>query len=97
MVDGDPVGVRVLLVGNNAYSLAAFELGTRDRLDEGLLHVYLADGLLPSGWTELEPRREVVIASSGPRLAVALDGEPIELASPLRITLEPRALRVLVS
>ena len=97
VLDGDPVDVRVLLVGNNAYSLAAFELGTRDRLDEGLLHLYLAGGLLPSGWTELEPRGEVVIESPGPRLSVALDGEPVELDSPLHITLEPRALRVLVS
>ena len=58
-LDGEPVDVRVLLVGNNAYTLDAFELGTRERLDEGLLHVYLVGGLLPSGWTELEPRSEL--------------------------------------
>lgn len=95
-LDGVPAEVRVLLVGNNAYKLDAFELGTRERLDEGLLHVYLVAGLLPSGWTELEPRGELVIESAAPRLALALDGEPVELESPLRITVEQGALRVLV-
>lgn len=95
-LDGVPADVRVLLVGNNAYTLAAFELGTRERLDEGLLHVYVVGGLLPSGWTELEPRSELVVESPGRRLSVALDGEPVALEAPLRLTLEPCALRVLV-
>jgi diacylglycerol kinase family enzyme len=95
-LDGEPADVRVLLVGNNAYTLDAFELGTRDRLDEGLLHVYLVGGLLPSGWTELEPRSELLVESVTRRLSLALDGEPVELESPLRITVEPGALRVLV-
>jgi diacylglycerol kinase family enzyme len=96
ILDGEPVDVRVLVVGNNAYTLNAFELGTRDALDGGLLHVYLVEGLLPSGWTELPPRSELVIESPGLSVPIALDGEPVELESPLRITLEPRALRVLV-
>ena len=95
-LDGEHADVRVLLVGNNAYRQDAFELGTRDRLDEGLLHVYLVGGLLPSGWTELEARSELLVESSTRRLALALDGEPVELESPLRITIEPGALRVLV-
>jgi diacylglycerol kinase family enzyme len=95
-LDGEPADVRVLLVGNNAYKLDAFELGTRDRLDEGLLHVYVVEGLLPSGWTELEPRNELLVESAERRLSLALDGEPVDLESPLRITVEPGALRVLV-
>lgn len=74
----------------------AFELGSRDRLDEGLLHVYVAEGLLPSGWSDLSPRTEMAIESASPRLRVALDGEPAELVTPLRFTIEPGALRVLV-
>ena len=93
-LDGEPADVRVLLVGNNEYTLDAFELGTRERLDGGRLHVYLVRGLLPSGWTELEPRTELIVESPGARLSVALDGEPHELESPLRLTLEPAALRV---
>jgi diacylglycerol kinase family enzyme len=96
-LDGEQADVRVLLVGNNAYTLDAFELGTRDRLDEGLLHVYLVGGLLPSGWTELEPRTELLVESAAGRLSVALDGEPVEFESPLRLTVEPGVLRVLVS
>jgi diacylglycerol kinase family enzyme len=95
-LDGEQAEVRVLLVGNNAYTLDAFELGVRDRLDEGLLHVYVVAGLLPSGWTELEPRGELLVESAAGRLSVALDGEPVELESPLRIAVEPGALRVLV-
>ena len=95
-LDGEQVDVRVLLVGNNAYTLDAFELGTRDRLDEGLLHVYLVAGLLPSGWTELEPRAEILVESAAAHLLLALDGEPVELESPLRLTVEPGVLRVLV-
>lgn len=95
-LDGEVIDVRVLLVGNNSYTLDAFELGTRDRLDEGLLHIYLAAGLLPSGWTELEPRGEILVESATRRLSLALDGEPVDLEPPLRIAIEPGALRVLV-
>ena len=35
------------------------ELGARNRLDEGRLHLYLAEGLLPGGWRELPARREL--------------------------------------
>ena len=52
-----------MLVGNNAFTLNAFELGTRDALDEGLLHVYLVEGLLPAGWTELQPRSDETYAA----------------------------------
>ena len=96
VLDGEPADIRMLMIGNNAYVAAAFELGTRDRLDEGLLHVYLAEGLRPAGWTELPPRTQLVIDTPTRHLRVALDGEPVELAAPLRFTIAPGALRVLV-
>lgn len=96
VLDGEPLAARVLLVGNNAYTVGGLDLGSRDRLDEGLLHVYLAEKLLPSGWRELPPRSELVLESARSQLAVALDGEPAMLDTPVRITLEPSALRVLV-
>ncbi|MBA2385383.1 MAG: diacylglycerol kinase, partial [Actinobacteria bacterium] len=51
-VDGDPIDARILFVGNNRYTLEVFELGERDRLDEGLLHLHAAAGLLPTSWDE---------------------------------------------
>jgi diacylglycerol kinase family enzyme len=96
VIDGEPVSVRALVVGNNAYTLDLFDLGSRESLDEGLLHVYVAEGLLPTSWTEAPPRMESVMESAHPLLTVALDGEPVELATPIRFAIEPRALRVLV-
>src|SRR5207244_9614385 len=46
-IDGRPVDARVLLVASNHYQLDLFSLGERERLDEGLLHLYAAPGLLP--------------------------------------------------
>ena len=96
VLDGRPVNAYVLMIGNNAYSLAALELGTRPRLDEGLLHVYLAGALVTGGWSELPPRPELLVESHAGSLTVALDGEPARLASPLRFAVAPGALRVLV-
>jgi len=47
-LDGDPVHARVVLVANNSYELDLFSLGERERLDEGLLHLYTARGWLPN-------------------------------------------------
>ena len=52
LVDGRPVRARVLLVASNHYRLDLFSLGERERLDEGLLHLYVATGLLPWTWEE---------------------------------------------
>src|SRR5204863_235393 len=40
-VDGEAVETRVLVVANNAYGLDFPSLGTRERLDEGALHLYV--------------------------------------------------------
>jgi len=94
-VDGDPVAARVLLVSNNRYVLELFSLGERERLDEGLLYLYAANGTLRSAWTERAAERFRVDAAAG-RVRAAVDGEPELLETPLNFRIEARALRVLV-
>jgi diacylglycerol kinase family enzyme len=84
-VDGERVRTRVLLVGNNAYSLT----GVRERLDEGRLHVYT-----PHGETRVAPA--VVVDARVRTLRAAIDGEPVTLRTPVECAVEPGALRVLL-
>ncbi|MBW8742392.1 MAG: hypothetical protein JF623_07150 [Acidobacteria bacterium] len=90
-VDGDAVETRLLLVANNAYALELPSLGERERLDEGVLHLYLVQG----GVDERTGTRFEVDVPGG-RIRAAIDGEPEVLQTPIRFTIEPRALRVLV-
>lgn len=92
-VDGEPVRARVVLVANNAYVLDLFSIGERARLDEGRLHLYSANGVLPSTWAELAAERFRLDAPGG-RLPAALDGEPVDLETPLEVAIEVRALRL---
>ena len=39
-LDGAPLDTRIVLVSNNAYDLTLLSVGERERLDEGLLHLY---------------------------------------------------------
>jgi len=94
-VDGRAVSARVLLVANNAYDLSLFTVGERERLDEGRLHLYAASGWLPNDWHDRHGER-FEVAVPGDRVAAALDGEPVELESPLHFETLPRALRVLI-
>jgi diacylglycerol kinase family enzyme len=93
-VDGEPVRARVLLVANNAYELSLFSIGVRERLDEGRLHLYRAHGVLRRTWAE-ESGERFRLEAPGP-LHAALDGEPVELETPLELAVEPGALRVLL-
>jgi diacylglycerol kinase family enzyme len=93
-VDGNATAARVVLVANNAYTLDLFSPGERETLDEGRLYLYEADGLLPGRWRERSGQRFVV--DGGGVLQAAIDGDPVELDSPLELRVEPRALRVLV-
>ena len=93
-IDGEPVKARIVLVANNAYELSLFSIGERTRLDEGRLHVYTANGLLPDAWEESSGERFELDAPGG-RLVSALDGEPVVLETPLELRIEPGALRVL--
>lgn len=94
-IDGEPIHARVLLVANNAYELSLFSIGERTRLDERTLHLYAAKGLLPRAWEERSGQR-FRLDAPGQRLAVAIDGEPAELETPLELAIEPGALRALV-
>jgi diacylglycerol kinase family enzyme len=84
-VDGEQLHTRVLLVGNNAYTLT----GNRERLDEGLLHLYT-----PAG--ELRTATRVVVGAQRKQVRTAIDGEGVVLSTPIEFTIEPAALRVLV-
>jgi len=94
-LDGETVIARILLVANNAYEISLYTLGERNSLEEGRLHLYAADGWLPTRWTErsgssfqLELDRDESIA--------AADGEPLTLRSPLELECLPGALRLLL-
>jgi len=94
-VDGSPLDARIILVANNHYTLDLLSLGEREQLDDGLLHLYAAGGLLPRTWKE-RTAPEFALDIEGGRVAAAFDGEPVELETPIRFRIEPRALRVLL-
>ena len=101
-----------LFIGNNKYETSGLTLGSRTRLDGGRLWLYLAPqagrlkllalaGLAVIGRLK-EPHLEVMettameLKTRRKRLEVALDGEVIELKSPLRFRSLPKALHVIV-
>jgi diacylglycerol kinase family enzyme len=94
-VDGELLQTRMLLVANNAYDLSLFNVGERSSLTEGRLHLYTAQGLLPTAWAERDGAR-FVLSLDERRVVAAADGDPIELESPLEVESLPRALRVLL-
>lgn len=94
-IDGEPVEARIVLVANNAYELSLFSIGEREQLDQGRLYLYAAKGWLPSAWDERSGRRFTIDAKAE-KLQAAVDGEPVELETPLELSVEPGALRVLV-
>ena len=94
-VDGEPLDAPVVLVANNAYRLELLSIGERERLDEGLLHLYAPKGMVRSEWRERSGER-FTIDSDGRALEAAVDGEPEELETPIEFSIEPRGLRVLV-
>jgi diacylglycerol kinase family enzyme len=93
-VDGRLLKARVVLVANNSYELNVFDLGARETLTGGRLHLYSARGLLPTAWDE-EDAATFELAGPGVRRA-AIDGEPVTLEAPLTCRIEARALRVLL-
>jgi diacylglycerol kinase family enzyme len=90
-IDGEPVKTRLVLVANNSYVFEPPSIGERERLDEGLLSLYI----LQRGVDERRGERFVVDAAAG-QLRAAIDGEPDVLETPVEFRIEPRALRVLV-
>src|SRR5580765_1764765 len=94
ILDGERLAARVVLVANNAYELTLFDLGARERLDEGQLHAYVTEGWLPQSWEEHSGARFTLEQRGA--LRAAIDGEPAHLESPVELTVEPRALRILL-
>ena len=94
-LDGRSLRARVVLVANNHYQLDLFSLGERERLDEGVLDLWAAAGVLPTAWEErTAPRFRLDLPQ--PRVQAAVDGEPAVLESPLEFESLPQALRVLL-
>ena len=90
-IDGRPEDTRLVLVANNRYELELPTLGARDRLDEGVLYLYV-----PGGRAGGERGERFVVDAQVGRLAAAVDGEPDVLTTPIEFRVEPLALRVLV-
>jgi len=104
----------LILVSNNVYKLEGIGgLGTRARLDEGVLGVIVVEvhngaelaqlvslstagrGSAYSGWHEwTTPTLEV---RSGKPVDTGIDGEAVTLDSPVRLEVQPAALRVRIA
>nr|WP_246324028.1 diacylglycerol kinase family protein [Petropleomorpha daqingensis] len=95
-----------LLVSNNPYEASDLAgMGRRARLDRGLLGVIAirvdsarqAVGLLNTAHRQGLRRAvaaEVVVMADGADIPVGIDGETVRLATPVRCTVRPGALRV---
>jgi diacylglycerol kinase family enzyme len=94
-IDGTLTAARVVLVACNAYSLDLLSIGERERLDEGLLHVYVPHGFRRLTWEE-RGCTSLTVGTPRRSFRAAIDGEPARLESPVEFRVEPRALRVLV-
>lgn len=93
-IDGEERSVLVLLVGNNEYD----PRGARERLDGGTLSAYaLEHAPLLRLRRETVARTAFVVHAREGHVQAAIDGEPVELDSPLRFELEPLALRVRIA
>jgi diacylglycerol kinase family enzyme len=101
-------GPQAVLVSNNVYGMGDIAgLGRRARLDRGTLGVFavtvssavqaagLVRGTQSRGLTRLADR-EVVVDADTAEIPVGVDGEALVLATPVRCTLRPAALRVRV-
>jgi diacylglycerol kinase family enzyme len=102
-------GPQAVLVSNNPYQTGDIAgLDRRARLDQGVLGVVgvkvdnaaQAAGLLSRAARAREltalTAREVVIDSDEPQIPVGIDGESVLIPTPVRCTIRPLALRVLL-
>ncbi len=109
-VDGRAVlaGPQAVLVSNNPYEAGDIAgMGRRSRLDRGVLGVVgvkvesgaQAALLLSRRGQHALARftgREVVVDADAPNIAVGIDGESLLMPTPVRCTIRPRVLRILV-
>lgn len=101
-------GPQALLVSNNPYERGdAAGLGRRARLDTGTLGFIAVEvgsagqaiGLMRRGsgrGLTFGAAKEVVVAADTPEVPVGIDGETIMMPAPVRCTIRPGVLRVLV-
>jgi YegS/Rv2252/BmrU family lipid kinase len=101
----------VLFIGNNAYETSLAQLGTRSSLEQGQLWIMMPTAasrwsLLVSFFAILGGREKatdlitfegekLTVASARRRLKVAVDGEVLQLKTPLYYRIRPKALRVI--
>jgi diacylglycerol kinase family enzyme len=106
--DTTVTGPQALLVSNGPYELSDIAgLGRRVRLDAGTLGVVavtvnntlqaaaLLRGTRGRGLTTLTAA-EVVVDADTPEIPVGIDGETVMMPTPVRCTIQPKALRVRV-
>ena len=101
-------GPQALLVSNGPYEMSDIAgLGRRARLDAGALGVVAvrvdgarqAIGLLRRGHgpgLTVLTAGEVTVDADTPQIPVGIDGETVMVPTPVRCTIQPRALRVVV-
>ena len=99
---------QALLISNGPYEMSDVAgLGRRVRLDTGALGVVAirvdsarqAIGLLRRGHGQgltMLTAEEVTVDADAPQIPVGIDGETVMLPTPVRCTIRPRALRVVV-
>ena len=106
--DTTVTGPQALLVSNDPYEITDIAgLGRRPRLDAGTLGVIavtvnnalqavmLLRGAKGQGLTVVRADK-VVVDADAPEIPVGIDGETVMLPTPVRCTIQPRALRVVV-
>ena len=106
--DATITGPQALLVSNGPYEMSDIAgLGRRARLDAGTLGVVavtvnsalqaatLLRGVRGQGLTTLTAG-QVVVDAEVPEIPVGIDGETVMMATPVRCTIRPKALRVRV-
>ena len=101
-------GPQALLVSNGRYEMTDVAgLGRRDRLDAGVLGVVAVRVDSARQAVELAHRRhgngltvlaadEVLVDADAAEIPVGIDGETVMLPTPVRCTIQPRALSVVV-
>ena len=109
VADADGVAVdgpQALLISNGPYDVSDLAgMGRRPRLDRGVLGVIavrvdsarqavrLLNGAAQRGRLQTQAR-EVVVRADEATVPVGIDGETVQLATPVRCTIRPGALRV---
>jgi diacylglycerol kinase family enzyme len=96
VVNDRRVRARVILIANNAYGIEGFTIGGRESLTDGMLYLYTTEALLPRRWDERAGAAFEVSCERERQVLVAIDGEPMVLPTPLRLTILARGLRMLV-